>query len=188
MSTDWILRVGDGKNFKNSSKYFTWGINSSVSCSKCFMKTVKKCDRLWFVTSKSNGKAVGVSTYISHNKREFGSLIDITRTSEELGWSGEGHVWKSDVEIHYTELYELYECQLFTHIIGAATIRKYNDKCRVNLTLEYLSIVRHNNMEVATLNKSNQLNPPNPIHIFTEPSRFTFDYRADLSDNIESII
>ena len=175
MPTDWIFRVGDGKNFKNSSKYLTWGINSLHS--KSFMKTVKKDDRLWYVISKNNGKLIGVSTYSSHNKREIG----ITRTSEELGWSGEGTDWTSDVEIHYTELYELDKFQLFTHIIGPVTIRKCNEKCKVNLSLEYLSIVRHYNMEVTTLNELNQLNP---IHIFIAPSRFTFDFRDDLSDNV----
>ena len=59
MTTDWILRVGDGKNFIRSSKYRIWGINTLTSPhGKNFVKNVKPGDRLWFVTSKSHGKIV----------------------------------------------------------------------------------------------------------------------------------
>ena len=143
MSTDWILRVGNGENFKNSSKYGIWGIKSSSPDNKYFMKNVKEGDKLWFVTSNSKGKAVGVSTYCSYNKREIGPLVNITMTNAELGWSGEGPDWTSDIEIHYTDLYGLNECDLLTYIKSAKTIRKYNEKCMVNLPLEYLSIVRY---------------------------------------------
>ena len=34
MSNHWILRVGDGDNFINSSKYKIWGINSTLSLGK----------------------------------------------------------------------------------------------------------------------------------------------------------
>ena len=50
--TDWILRVGDGENFINSSKYKIWGIQSTNSFGKYFIKHVKIGDRLWFVKSK----------------------------------------------------------------------------------------------------------------------------------------
>lgn len=56
MSTNWILRVGDGINLKNSSKYKIWGINKTSSDNKYFLKNVKVGDKLWFVTSGSQGK------------------------------------------------------------------------------------------------------------------------------------
>jgi len=31
MTTDWLLRVGDGENLKNSSKYRIWGIQALTS-------------------------------------------------------------------------------------------------------------------------------------------------------------
>jgi len=146
MNVDWILRCGDGENLKNSSKYRIWGISSKISTNKHFLKNVKPGDRLWFVKSKTQGKLVAVATYCSYNFREFGPLIDISLTNEEFGWSGSD--WSSaDVEVHYTNLYGLNECELFTHIKGAATIRKYDEKCSVNLPVEYNYIVRYSNVQ-----------------------------------------
>lgn len=143
MTTDWLLRVGDGYNLINSSKYKIWGIQSTTPNNKFFLKTVKPGDRLWFVKSKSNGKLIAVATYRSHNKRELGPLVNITLTNEELGWTGEGPDWTSDTEIHYSDLYGLSNCELLTHIKGPSTIRKYDEKCRVNLAVEYSYIVRY---------------------------------------------
>jgi len=142
MTTDWLLRVGDGQNFIESSKYKIWGIQASTSPhGKYFIENVKLGDRLWFVKSKSQGKLFAVATYCSHNKREIGPLINLTPTNEELGWTGEG--WISDIEVHYKDLYGLTNCELFTHIKGPSTIRKYDDKCKVNLAMEYSNIVRY---------------------------------------------
>jgi hypothetical protein len=143
MTADWILRVGDGNNFAASSKHRIWGIQSTNSFGKHFLKNVKKGDRLWFVTSKTNGKIFAVATYESYNSREFGPLIDLNLTNEELGWTNNGPKWTSDIEIHYYNLYGLNDCELLTHIKGAATIRKYDDKCRVDLPIEYSNIVRY---------------------------------------------
>lgn len=142
MTTDWILRVGDGENLKNSSKYKIWGISSTTSTNKHFLKNVKPGDRLWFVKSKSQGKLIAVATYRSHNKRDFGPLIDISLTNEELGWA-DSSGGNSDIEVHYTDLYGLKYCELLTHIKGPSTIRKYDEKCRVNLAVEYSYIVRY---------------------------------------------
>ena len=145
MTTDWILRAADGENLKRSSKYKIWGIVSTISVGKYFIKNVKPGDRLWFVKSKSQGKLIAVATYRSHNKRELGPLIETSLTDEELGWttpSDWGSGW--DIEVHYTDLYGLNDCELLTHIKGAATIRKYDEeKCRVNLAVEYSYIVRY---------------------------------------------
>jgi len=142
MSADWILRVGDGSNLISSSKYRIWGIQSSTSLGKHFIKNVKPGDRLWFVKSKSNGKLLAVTTYRSHNARLGGQLV-ASMTNEELGWTGEGSNWTSDVEIHYSDLYKLDGYDLLTHIKGAASIRKYDEKCRVDLPVEYSYIARY---------------------------------------------
>ena len=147
MPIDWVLRVGDGENFISSSKYGIWGIQTLTSPhGKNFIKNVKPGDRLWFVKSKSQGKLLAVATYKSHNKRELGPLINISLTNEELGWTGSGPDWTSDVEVHYTDLYGLNNCELLTHIKGPSTIRKYDEKCKVNLAVEYSYIVRYSNV------------------------------------------
>ena len=143
MTTDWLLRVGDGENFINSSKYRIWGIQSTTPTNKHFIKNVKPGDRLWFVKSKSNGKLIAVGTYRSHNTRDLGPLVNFTMTNQELGWTGEGPDWMSDTEVHYSDMYGLSDCELLTHIQGASTIRKYDDKCRVKLEIEYSNIVRY---------------------------------------------
>lgn len=144
--TDWILRVGYGDNFKASSKYKIWGIKSHSVNAKNFLAYVKNGDRLWFVIKKSGGKIIAVATYKSHNKRELGPLINITASNEELGWDNEGNPdsdnnW--DTEIHYENLYNLENCELFTNIIGPAPIRKYSEKCSVNLPNEYQYITKY---------------------------------------------
>lgn len=146
MTTDWLLRVGDGENFINSSRYRIWGIQSTSPANKHFIRNVNIGDRLWFVKSKSNGKIIAVATYQSHNKREFGPHVNVTMTNEELGWSGDGPDWTSDIEVHYSNIYGLSDCELLTHIKGTSTIRKYDDKCKVNLSLEYNNIVRYSRM------------------------------------------
>ena len=144
MTIDWILRVGNGENLKNSSRHRIWGIQTVTSPhGKHFVENVKPGDRLWFVKSKSQGKLIAVATYRSHNLRVFGPLIDISMTNEELGWTGSGPDWTSNVEVHYTDLYGLDDCELLTHIKGPSTIRKYDQKCRVNLPTEYSYILRY---------------------------------------------
>jgi len=75
MTTHWLLRVGDGDNFINSSKYKIWGINATSSLGKYFIKNIKEADILWFVKSKSHGKIIAVATYVSQNKRQIGKFL-----------------------------------------------------------------------------------------------------------------
>ena len=82
----YIIRIGDGVNFINSSKYNCWGLNSNNKNVKYFMKNIKKNDILWFVKNKSKGLILAVSTYIKNDKRIIGPLINISETNEELGW------------------------------------------------------------------------------------------------------
>ena len=143
-ATDWILRVGDGKNFIRSSPHQIWGIQNATSpAGKYFTRCVKPGDRLWFVRSKSQGKILAVATYRSQNVRELGPLLATSMTNDELGWTNEGSDWTSNTEIHYTDLFNISECDLLTHIKGPSTIRKYDAKCRVELALEYGYISRY---------------------------------------------
>jgi hypothetical protein len=145
MTTDWLLRVGDGENLRRSSRYRIWGISSRISAGKHFVKNVKPGDRLWFVKSKSQGKLIAVATYRSHNFREFGPLINVSLTDEQLGWFDPSG-GDCNVELHYSDLYGLSDCDLLSHIKGPTTIRKYDEKCRVNLAVEYSYIARYSNV------------------------------------------
>lgn len=143
MVTDWLLRVGNGENLVSSSQHKIWGINSKNSHSKFFLKNVKTNDRLWFVQSNTKGKILGVATYEYNNKRDLGPLVNITMTNEELGWIGEGTKWTSDTEIHYSNLFGLVDCNILTGIKGPTSIRKYDEKCLVNLDFEYRNILKY---------------------------------------------
>jgi hypothetical protein len=138
----WLLRVGDGNNFKSSSQYGIWGIQSTVNCNKYFIKNAKPDDIVWFVTQRSEGKVIGVATYCYYNIRQLGPLINMTMTNHELGWVGDD--WESDIEIHYSNLCGLEECNLLTKIKAPLTIRKYNsEKCNINLPKEYKNIQKY---------------------------------------------
>jgi hypothetical protein len=141
MAQDWLFRVGDGINLKKSSIHKIWSLNTKSSDGKFFIKNVKLGDRLWFIQSKSKGKIIAVATYQSHNKRDLGPLLNMTMTDEELGWLKDDI--NSDTEIHYTDLFNLSNCDLLTNIQSPKTIRKYNDKCMIKLPEEYNYIVRY---------------------------------------------
>ena len=143
MTTDWLLRVGNGNNLIHSSKYKMWGVNSKTPFGKHFISTVRPGDRLWFVKGKSQGRVLAVATYRSQKTRELGPLLDLSLTNEDLGWTNDETDWISDTEVHYTDLYNVYDCELLTHIKGPTTIRKYDEKCRVDLAVEYSHIVRY---------------------------------------------
>jgi hypothetical protein len=151
MTIHWLLRVGDGENFINSSKYKIWGINSTSSFGKYFIKNIKEGDILWFVKSKSHGKIIAVATYVSQNMRQLGPLIDISLTNDELGWSGNGVDLKCDTEIHYSNLYGLLECDILTNIKGITSIRKYDEKIELNLPDEYQKIVKYSKITTKLL-------------------------------------
>lgn len=149
MTTHWILRVGNGENFINSSKYKIWGIQTLTSPhGKNFIKNVKVGDILWFVKNKSQGKIIAVATFCYYNNRDFGPLIDISMTNEELGWLNDETNWISNIEIHYNNLYGLNNCELLTNIKGPTTIRKYDKNCKINLPNEYNFIVKYSKINI----------------------------------------
>ena len=139
--THWLLRVGDGKNFRNSSKYKIWGFKSTTSFGKYFMDNVKSGHILWFIKNKSKGKVMAVATFTENKTRELGPLIDLTLDNEELGWEGDDN-W--DIEIHYEKLYGLEDCDILTHLRNRSTIIQYkSDRCELDLPTEYHYIKRY---------------------------------------------
>ena len=140
MTNDWIMRVGDGVNFRNSSDDHIWGIRSK---NVMFLSSVQQGDRLWFVANGGQGQVIAVATYRVHNRRDLGPLINLTKTNAEFGWDNIGP--NCDMEIHYTGLYNLTETELYTHIKGQTSVRRFanNGACAVNLPVEYDYIVRY---------------------------------------------
>jgi hypothetical protein len=121
----WLLRIGNGKNFKNSSKFNIWGVKQTNN-TKNFEKLIKKGDILWFIISKNNGQAIAFAEYINHNER--------TKTNEELGWEIESNSNNWTIEINYKNLTNIEDKNYYTHILGQnVNIRIYNDKCKINL-------------------------------------------------------
>ena len=142
MPEDWLLRIGNGVHFNASSSKSIWGINTTTPpLGKYFMSNVKEGDRLWFVTSKSKGQIVAVSTFMCTKERVLGPLLDLTATNKELGWTVDEGDWNT--EVHYKDLYNLTEYKMLSEIKCPSTIRRYDEKCKVNLPVEYPYIVRY---------------------------------------------
>lgn len=141
MPNNFIFYIGDGIHFNASSSKSIWGINSKHPPAKFFISTAKDGDLLWFVKSKTNGQIVAVATFTCTRERILGPLIELTLTNAELGWDKTYGEW--DTEVHYKNLYNLTPYNLISEIKGAATIRRYNEKCKINLITEYQYIVRY---------------------------------------------
>jgi hypothetical protein len=141
MAIHWLLRVGNGEDFIRSSSKLTWGFHSSSPSGKTFLANVTPGDVLWFVKSESKGLLMAVARLDAIKPREVGPLIAVTATNEELGWTRESE--PSDMEIKYIDMFNISMCGLHSEILSPLTIRKYSEKCKVNLPLEYANIVRY---------------------------------------------
>jgi hypothetical protein len=141
----YILRVGDGENFINGFAKHLWAVKDSH---KSFLEKVKQGDKLWFIRSKTSedlysGKIIAVADFEYKNERIVGPLVSLTPSNEELNWTGnEGGF--CNIEIHYTNLYNLTALNLYTGQRGQCVVTNYNnvkEKLLVNLPEEYERIV-----------------------------------------------
>lgn len=135
---DWIVRVGDGTDFKQFSIHNVLGIDSKTSTIyngqekiKIDSWTVKTGDRLWFLKKQSNGRILAVATF---EKMENGCQI---QSALSKGW---------DRFIYYNELYNLEECQISVEIKNPANIIRYENGS-TNLALEYEEILIFSKMK-----------------------------------------
>jgi hypothetical protein len=105
MSNHWIVRVGDGENFKNSKLLF-WGVKKGKNnnIKSIVEKRFTPGDIIWFIISKEyGGKAIGVAEYTEFHDRNEEPLISInTYSNKDQNWKGEED-W--DIQIHYKNLY-----------------------------------------------------------------------------------
>ncbi len=129
----WILRIGDGINFKNLSKYNIWGINSEISNNKYFINNVKKDDILF----KNQWLIVACANFDKITKRELGPIIDISLNNKELGW--EKGDW--DLEINYKNLYNIKYCYIFSNVKTISSISSLNKE--EELIKEYNNILKY---------------------------------------------
>lgn len=139
----WIIRVGDGINFKNSV-YPYWGLKrGSNGIIKSIVKTFNKGDILWFLTSKNyGGKFIGMAEYINFYDRDDEPLLSInTKTNEEQNWNGDDN-W--NIQILYKNLYNTEKQNLKECIRGASSILHYErnkNKMNNNLELHYQNYI-----------------------------------------------
>ena len=145
MTVHWIIRIGNGNHFINSSKFNIWGINSKdKSNTSKFIKEVKNGDILWFVTSNSKGHAIALSVFNEIKNRSIGPLINISMSNKELGWDESDGEW--DMEIFYKDLYNISKLNILTRIRSPRTYRRYQDsldKIPINLIEEYEKIIKY---------------------------------------------
>jgi hypothetical protein len=132
----WILRVADGKNFKNS-KFPFWGIKAGKNnCIKKFALKMKSGDVLWFLSNKKNGnKMISMATFTKLLDKRDESLVQIETTScAEQGWDGDD--W--EIELHYTNLYNAEKQNIIIdEILGQSPIINYNNnKLKIKEDLE----------------------------------------------------
>jgi len=141
------MRVGDGKGFDNSKKLNIWGIDSSISNEKHFLKEVKSGDIIWFLTNYTKGRQlVGVATFLSTVKRELGPLIAVTKTNEELGWD-KGD-W--DTEVHYEKLYLIQSLDLYPDLKHRSNVIKTTStKTDLDFEQEYKNIVKYSKVTLS---------------------------------------
>lgn len=100
----WIIRVGDGENFRNSNFPF-WGVKRGQGGGiKTIVNKMNPGDILWFLTNKHyGGKLIGMSEYCGFYDRNDEPLLHInTKTNEEQNWTGDED-WS--IELHYCNLY-----------------------------------------------------------------------------------
>lgn len=138
-STFWLIRVGDGDNFRNS-KYPFWGVKRGKNgCIKTIISKIKENDILCFITSKPyGGKIIGIGEYIGYYDRNDEPILQInTKTNEEQNWTGDD-LW--DIQIQYNHLYDTEKQNINVCIKCAGTILNYNtfrDKINSDLYEHY---------------------------------------------------
>lgn len=136
----YIICVGDGNNFKNNSKNSIWAVKSRQIS---FLTHVKKGDKLWFIKyrekgDREHGKLLAVADFVSKNIRVIGP------NNDELGWDDTGGF--CDVEIHFNNLYNLSNHDLYTGLKYQNAICPHehiDTTLLINLSIEYEYISRY---------------------------------------------
>lgn len=130
--TNYLFRVGkNSSHLWGSCVYNIWGINSSSSGSKFFLKNAKPGDCLWFIQGNSGGLIVAAAIYEHSTKRVNGECMPF----EQLGWTNIPGSW--DTDIHFKNFKKIEHMGLLSQIKASANPRVYNQNCLVNLPEMY---------------------------------------------------
>tara|TARA_B100000963_G_C22606621_1_gene662820 strand:- start:1463 stop:1924 length:462 start_codon:yes stop_codon:yes gene_type:complete len=139
----WIIRVGDGINFKNS-KYPFWGMKKgSGGGIKTLASKIKRGDILWFVTNKKHGGyIIGMAEFINMFDKDDEPLVEInTQSNLKQNWVGNDN-WK--LQVNYKNLYNT-EKQKIQCIIQCAAIilnyERFKEKITANLYEHYKNYI-----------------------------------------------
>lgn len=138
----WIIRIGDGENFKNS-KYPFWGL---INHWKPYASKIKENDILWFLCNITNDNNVlGMAKFTKMLDKRDEVLINIETTNNiEQGWDGDN--W--DLELHYTDLYDASNSDIKITLPFNLSIINYNkhkDKITENLVEHYNGFKKYAN-------------------------------------------
>lgn len=118
----WIIRIGNGENFKNS-KYPFWGL---INHWKPHAAKIKENDILWFLCNKdtNDNKILGMARFTKMLDKRDEVLINIETTNNiEQGWDCNSY----DIELHYTDLYDTSEQNIKIHIRNQVPVINYYD-------------------------------------------------------------
>ena len=112
MVKHYIIQVGQSHNFIIMSSKNKWYIQDKW---KSFCDNVKEGDILWFSANKDtndlyHGKIIAVATFVSKNEKDFSSPLKI----EDAGCGVRDKGPDCNIEIHYTNLYNLISVKLYT--------------------------------------------------------------------------
>ena len=135
--THWLIRVGDGKNFRNS-KYPFWGVKrgKNDSIKNDIKNNIKEGDILWFIVSKPHGGNIIAMAEFTHYKDRDEEPDTIT--DQEQGWKGDED-WQ--IEMHYKNCYNVERINIKAVIQCPGVILRYEsfkDKANKNSGLEDL--------------------------------------------------
>ena len=133
----WLFRVGpNASNLYACSKHNIWGVNSSNSNARKFVREANQGDIIWFVKGASKGLLISYATYVQSIKRVKGENM----TDEELGWFYQCPWVKNqgwDIEIQFENYSDVENMGLLSQIQQSANPRLYSEKCMVNLPRVY---------------------------------------------------
>jgi hypothetical protein len=139
----WIIRVGDGINFKNS-KYPFWGMKKgSGGGIKTLASKIKRGDILWFVTNKKyGGYLIGMAEFINMFDKDDEPLVEInTHSNLKQNWIGNDN-WK--LQVNYKNLYNTEKQKIQCIVQCAAIILNYEtfkERIRANLYEHYKNFI-----------------------------------------------
>jgi hypothetical protein len=140
MINHWLIRVKNGKNFKNS-KYPFWGVTAGKTNNiKTMVSKINNGDILWFLCNKSNdNKIISMATFTKFLDKRDEPLIAIETVSNiDQGWNDNNY----ELELHYKNLYNTEKQNIkIDEILGQSPIINYNNnkhKIKEDLEKHYI--------------------------------------------------